>query len=418
MNKPQPRPRDSSDNSSKLRRIEAIHVAISEEELDWARKILSLEQVGMVRVNSTGYHESTSTDLPTVQKSNDSIAQIARSTEKRFLRKLRLQIESNLGEINETPTTGESSPGQGIHLTENSDHCDGKISGDINSDKDVGAPVMNVNAGSHQMNPGAEDNFRKEQSMANVADHRKGDEGGSIRMTSVLHQDHNQGNEHTSNQIMQPLQQEQEKLFIRDFTDAKEQGKLQENQEIDTKGTQEAQLANDEAHSETSKDKQHGNGEKTKWKVKDTINSNANTMQQSNDKGRIQPGNTNKERAGKFVNFAPNVADHSDTSRNKLHIGQNELGKGRVVVTRKLSKRGSEDKIWGTSISMSHDIDPKILPPPLKVSSNFDSYRPNQPITNQTSPKQNQHKPIVNSTFIKNANQQIPDPAPPLSSNP
>ncbi|WMV50121.1 hypothetical protein MTR67_043506 [Solanum verrucosum] len=279
------------------------------------------------------------------------------------------------------------------------------------------------------MNPGAEDNFRKvrehlnhqlhinasssnlqEQSIANVADHHKGDEGGSIRMTSVLHQDHNQGNEHTSNQIMQPLQQEQEKLFTMDFTDAKEQGKMQENQEIDTKGTQEAQLANDEAHSGTSKDKQHGNGEKIKWKVKDTINSNANTMQQSKDKGRIQSGNTNKERAGKFVNFAPNIADHSDTSRNKLHIGQNELGKGRVVV------QAARNEVMGQAgelSHMSHDIDPKILPPPLKVSSNFDSYRPNQPRTNQTSPKQNQHKPIVNSTFIKNANQQIPDPSPP-----
>ncbi|KAK6793702.1 hypothetical protein RDI58_007155 [Solanum bulbocastanum] len=36
----------SSATSSKLRRTEAIHVAISEAELDWARKIMSLEQSG------------------------------------------------------------------------------------------------------------------------------------------------------------------------------------------------------------------------------------------------------------------------------------------------------------------------------------------------------------------------------------
>ncbi|WMV30192.1 hypothetical protein MTR67_023577 [Solanum verrucosum] len=39
---------ESSDNSSKLGRIEAIHIAISEEELDWARKIISLEQSGKI----------------------------------------------------------------------------------------------------------------------------------------------------------------------------------------------------------------------------------------------------------------------------------------------------------------------------------------------------------------------------------
>uniref|UniRef100_M1DG77 Uncharacterized protein n=1 Tax=Solanum tuberosum TaxID=4113 RepID=M1DG77_SOLTU len=154
---------------------------------------------------------------------------------------------------------------------------------------------------------------------------------------------------------MQPLQQDQEKLFTMDFTDGKVQGKMQGNQE---------QLANDEAHSGTSKDKQHGNGEKTKWKVKDTINSNANTMQQSKDNGRIQPDNTNKERKGKLVNFAPNVADHSDTSRNKLYIGQNELGKGRVVV------QTDRNEVTGQAGELSHmslDIDPKILPPPLKI---------------------------------------------------
>ncbi|WMV30200.1 hypothetical protein MTR67_023585 [Solanum verrucosum] len=320
MNKPQQgASSDSSDNSSKLQRIEAIHVAISEEELDWARNIMSLEQSGMIRVNSTGNHESTSKDLPT------------------------------------------------------------------------------------------------DQATAKDAAHHIGDEGELVRMTSVLNQGHNQDNEHTSNQMMQPLQQHQEKLFTMGSTDGNVQEKMQENQEPATTGIQEAQLANDEVHSGISKDKQHGKGEKTKWKAKDTINSNANTMQQSQDNGRVQPGNTNKEKAGKFVNFVPNDVDHSDTSRNKLHSGQNELGKGQVVV------QAAGNEATGQAGKLSHisqDITPKILPPPVKISSNFDSYRPNQQRNNQTSPKQNQHKPIANSILSKNANHQIPDPSPPIFSNP
>ncbi|KAK6786207.1 hypothetical protein RDI58_014732 [Solanum bulbocastanum] len=70
---------ESSANSSKLRRIEAIHVAISEEELDWARKIMSLDQAGMIRVNSSGKPESTTKDLHTTQKSHVSISQIESS---------------------------------------------------------------------------------------------------------------------------------------------------------------------------------------------------------------------------------------------------------------------------------------------------------------------------------------------------
>ncbi|KAH0661513.1 hypothetical protein KY284_026444 [Solanum tuberosum] len=243
----------------------------------------------MIRVNSTGNHESTSKDLPTVQKSIDSIVQIERSMKAisgetvAKSPELRLQIRPTSDEINETSTTGESSPGQGVHLTEISDHFDGKISGDIKSGKDTGAPVDNVNEGSHQMNPDAEDNLLKvrehlnhqqhinvgssnlqDQSIANDVDHHKGDEGETVRMTSVLNQGHNQDNEHLANQIMQPLQQHQEKFLTMDFTDGKLQGKMQVNQEIATKGTQEAQLANDEVHSGISNDKQHGNGEKTK----------------------------------------------------------------------------------------------------------------------------------------------------------
>ncbi|WMV32820.1 hypothetical protein MTR67_026205 [Solanum verrucosum] len=251
---------------------------------------------------------------------------------------------------------------------------------------------------------------RMDQATAKDAAHHNGDEGELVRMTSECNQGHNQDEEHTPNQMMQPLQQHQEKLFTMGSTDGKVHEEMQENQEPVTTGIQEAQMANDDVHSGISKDKQHDKGEKTKWKVKNTINSNANTMQQSKDNRRVQPGNTNKEKAGKVVNFFPNAADYNNTSKNKLHSGQNELGKGQVVV----QAAGNEVTGQAGKLSrISQDIDPKILPPPVKVSSNFDSYRSNQQRTNQTSPKQNQHKPIANSTLPKNANHQIPDPSPP-----
>ncbi|KAG5605797.1 hypothetical protein H5410_027289 [Solanum commersonii] len=422
-----------------LDQIEAIHVAISEEELNWAHKIMSLEQCGMIRVNSSGNHESTSKDVSTVQKLNVSIAQIERSMKANseeiiaISLELRPQFRPSSDEINVTSTTGESSPGQGVHLIEISNHFDGELSGDQKSGKVAGTPVSNDKEGSYQMAPCAEDNSRKvielstHQQPINVCssnlqdqvttkddDHTKGDELESVRMTNVLNQGHNQGNEHTSNHLMEPLQQDQGKLVTTEATDGDMQGNMQGNHEAITKGTHAIQRANDEDQTGTSNDKQHGKGEKTKWKVKDKTNINANTMQQSKDYGREQPSNTNMEKAGKFVNFAPNDANQNDTLGNKLHSGQNVLhnvlGKDQDIV----QATGNEaHRKTGKPTHKSQDIVHQIPPPPIKISSNFDSYRPNQQRTSQTSPKPNQNKPPVNSALPKNVNYQIPDPSPP-----
>ncbi|WMV30203.1 hypothetical protein MTR67_023588 [Solanum verrucosum] len=263
---------------------------------------MSLEKSGMIRVNSIRNHESASKDLSLVQKSNDSITQIERSMKAisgEIIIKspdVRPQVRPSFDEINETSTTGQSSPGQGVHLTEILDHFDGEISGDIKSRKVTGAPVSNGNEGSHQMTPCAEDNLRKG------------------------------------------------------------------NQETPAKGTQATQRANDEDQTGTSNDKQHGKGEKT--------NINANTMQQSKDHGGEQPINTNKEKAGKFVNFAHNDANHNDTPKNKLHSGQNELGKGQVVVQAAGNKANGQA---GKLTHKSHDIDPKIPHHPSNKALYLDS---------------------------------------------
>ncbi|KAG5606123.1 hypothetical protein H5410_027615 [Solanum commersonii] len=139
-------------------------------------------------------------------------------------------------------------------------------------------------------------------------------------------------------------------------------------------------------------------------------------MQQSKDYGREQPSSTNMEKAGKFVNFAPNDADQNDTLGNKLPSGQNVLGKDQDIV----QAIGNEaHRKAGKPTHKSQDIDHQIPPPPIKISSNFDSYRPNQQRTSQTSPKPNQNRPPVNSALPKNVNHQNPGSfTPPLFSNP
>ncbi|KAK4730433.1 hypothetical protein R3W88_023421 [Solanum pinnatisectum] len=53
-----------------------------------------------------------------------------------------------------------------------------------------------------------------------------------------------------------------------------------------------------------------------------------------------------------------------------------------------------------------------MIPPPIKISSNFDTYKPNLHNANQNNLNQNNNKPSPHSSFPKN-NQQIPDPSPP-----
>ncbi|KAH0669588.1 hypothetical protein KY285_023749 [Solanum tuberosum] len=227
-------------------------------------------------------------------------------------------------------------------------------------------------------------------------------------MTSLLNQENNHDKEHTPNQRMEPLQHDQENLITMETTYGNVQGKMQGNQDATTKRTQAARHANAKVHIRTSNNKQHGKGEKANWKVKDKVNTNGKTMQQSKENGEKQPNNTNKEKTGKFVNFAPNEADYNNSPSNNFLSSQNEHEKGQVVV------QGAGNEVNGQTEKITHkghEMDPKI-PPLIKVSSNFNIYRPRQQRTNQNSPKNNQNKPSFNISFTKNTNNQIPDPPP------
>ncbi|WMV13665.1 hypothetical protein MTR67_007050 [Solanum verrucosum] len=164
--KPQPDASpESSDNSSKLRRNEAILVVISEEELDWARKIISLKQSGMIHVNSSRNNKSPSKDLPTIEKSHSSSGQIGRSTMANLGEiaekspQLRPQIRIASDEMNDISTTGESSPDQRVHHTPILTRLDGGITGGVNSGQVTANPVNNGEETLHQTNPREKDNI-------------------------------------------------------------------------------------------------------------------------------------------------------------------------------------------------------------------------------------------------------------------
>ncbi|KAG5595028.1 hypothetical protein H5410_036260 [Solanum commersonii] len=285
---------ESSANSSKLRRTEAIHVAISEEELDWARKIISLEQFGMIHVNPTGNHESTSNDLSLVQKSNDSIIQIETSTKANSGEiaakspDVRFQVRPFSDERNLAATTGESSQGQVTATKEN---------------------------------------------------HNSEERLEPVRITGKLNQENIQDKEHTPNHTMEPLQHDQEKLSMKEATDINVPRQLQGDENAATNHTQQAQHTNTKAITRVPQEKLQVNGGKAIWK------------------------NRAKEQSENGIQKGPGI----DSS----------------------------------------------IPHPIKISSNSDTHKPNHQRNNQSSPRQNQNKPPINSSSTKNVNHQIPDPAPP-----
>ncbi|XP_015166828.1 myb-like protein I [Solanum tuberosum] len=265
---------ESSDNSSKLQRIEAIHVAISEEELDWARKIISLEQFGEIAAN---------------------------------LSQMRRQIRTSSGEVSDISTTGESSPGPGVHPTKNLNHFDGAIAGNTNSNKATGAPINNENNTIQQMTQCDKENtpevttpvnqqenniYNSSNIQSNAAaqaeEQNSEEERESIRRMSMLNQGNNQDNEHTPYQRVEVVNQEQMPRNNQVITDENVHGKTQVDQAVAAKQNQEWTMPKTKEQDKNSMAKQHNNGEKVIWKVKDNNNPRNNTIQQSKEDGRNQ----------------------------------------------------------------------------------------------------------------------------------
>ncbi|KAH0660297.1 hypothetical protein KY289_029045 [Solanum tuberosum] len=350
---------ESSDNSSKLRRTEAIHVAISEQELDWARKIMSLDQSGMIRVNSTGNNESTSNDLSIVQKSNDSSSLIERSMKASFEEIAEKSSDGRPGfrppsdVMNEVLNIGESSPCQELHPTGISTLFDDEISGGIKSGNVTGAPITNGDEELHQKLHCDEKDLTKVTdpliqqqsnvcSSSNMQDQEttmadgsnKGEEVESTRMTSRLNQEHNQD-----------LQCEPRKHTTKESTDANEQRKIHGKTDATANHTQIAQDTNSEEQTGVPNKKQQGIREKVIWKVKE---------------------NPNEKMAGKSIHNLQTPHDHNIAHIAPVHdakaVNQNEHEKG-ISVMQDDGTGQNENQKHMRNKPVNHEFPP---PPPYQ----------------------------------------------------
>ncbi|KAK6790479.1 hypothetical protein RDI58_014279 [Solanum bulbocastanum] len=117
----------------------------------------------------------------------------------------------------------------------------------------------------------------------------------------------------------------------------------------------------------TSKKEQLSKEKATTWKVKDANNSTKNTLQGNREEEKRQP------KTGEF----------SNTSRNNSLNSQNKCEKGTAIVQAEADEdKGQAGETHHTSVNGDSQI-----PPPIKVSYNFDVYRPGQQGKIQISPK-------------------------------
>ncbi|KAK6782060.1 hypothetical protein RDI58_019856 [Solanum bulbocastanum] len=386
----------------------------------------------MIRVNSSGKPESTTKDLHTTQKSHVSISQIE-SSKKTISGEIaskspdvHLQFRGSSEKINEAATTGESSPGHGVQIDIISSKVDGENSGGINSDTVTGAPIDNgdkmlqkeslcdVNELSkvteplnqQRINIGILSNLQDQVTMKAI-DRNKEEERDSMRRSNMGNQAHNHEKECTQTQKEKVVQYQHEEPITNGstnvITEAEKHGKVQGDQGI-------AQHTQKKASIEISKEKQYGKEERTFWRVKDKTNLTENITHHSKEEGETHININGKERPGQSDTTIPIKYDQNNSVANNSHKSQNEHEKGQSVV--QAGDFMIEDQSRKTTQNVLN-VDSKI-PSPIKVSSNFDTYRPNHQRTSQTSPKHNQNRPHGNTVPLRNVSHQIPDPAPPI----
>ncbi|KAH0781484.1 hypothetical protein KY290_001082 [Solanum tuberosum] len=135
----------SSHNSSDERKNEEVNIAISERELDWARKIITMAQSCSIRDRRDGENESQSQALPNTRKSKDSTVPFERNQVTNSGRnsgdspQSRLQIRSSSEEIRAEHPNGDYSPVIVEHLTETSSNFN--VIGNEFSGNLTGAPA-------------------------------------------------------------------------------------------------------------------------------------------------------------------------------------------------------------------------------------------------------------------------------------
>ncbi|KAH0680773.1 hypothetical protein KY284_021859 [Solanum tuberosum] len=128
-------PSNSSYSSTNSRNNEAMHIAISERELDGIQKIISQEREKLIHRKLFTGNDFTNQDLQYTKKSSESIVPFERTDEAisgNFTEKsqeLSLQIRPSSHQFRGDLTTGVCSPGEEVPLIAISSKMDGPIVG-------------------------------------------------------------------------------------------------------------------------------------------------------------------------------------------------------------------------------------------------------------------------------------------------
>ncbi|KAK6777697.1 hypothetical protein RDI58_024415 [Solanum bulbocastanum] len=186
-----------------------------------------------------------------------------------------------------------------------------------------------------------------------------------------LNNDDNEQNPKTRRESMQQEQHEQStNEIIQETSGTMLQKRAQGNQQP-TQHTYPKDLVG------TSREEQQVKSNGATWRVKETINNKENTTHRNIEKEKSQPENNSKENTGKYTHTSPNAHDHTNTLGNNSHnshISQNECEKGISIVQAGVNEaKGQVEKTSHSTLNVVSQI-----PPPVKISSNFEVYRPGQ----------------------------------------
>ncbi|KAH0661793.1 hypothetical protein KY284_026724 [Solanum tuberosum] len=138
----------------------------------------------------------------------------------------------------EVSTTGESSPGLDVHLTEISTSFNGEIAGQTNSGKVTGAPINNGDKTGHQNTQCDKDNNPEGKDASHLKEHISEEEQESVRVMSKMNQGNNQNTTLTPNQMFEVMNQEQMTRNAKAITDENVQRNLQVERSAATKQNQ------------------------------------------------------------------------------------------------------------------------------------------------------------------------------------
>ncbi|KAG5595247.1 hypothetical protein H5410_036479 [Solanum commersonii] len=130
-------------SSTNSRNNEAMHIALSEGELDGIQKLISSDRERLIHRKLVAGNDSTNQELQHTKNLDESIVPIKRTdvaisgnfTEKSP--ELRLQIRPSSHQLHDDLTTGVCSPDEGVHLNAIPSKMDGPIVGDKNSNEQV-----------------------------------------------------------------------------------------------------------------------------------------------------------------------------------------------------------------------------------------------------------------------------------------